>query len=112
MTFLLDVKLALTKCIPQFDSPITTTTDNLSIVGRERDRKYVGGVPNETAGSETSVQVPETKGVVPGRRKGVHAIRGDNNVGYEVVMTVKNSFWRAITTFVVSLEVPENDSLV
>ena len=93
MTLLLDVKLALAKCVPQLDSPITATTYDLSVVGGERDGKYVGGVPNETAGGETSIQVPETKSMVPGCREGVHAIRRDDNVGYEVVMTVKNSFW-------------------
>jgi hypothetical protein len=50
--------------------------------------------------------------VVPGCREGVHAIRGDDDVGNEVVMAVKNSFWRAVATLLVPLEVPKNDGLV
>jgi hypothetical protein len=69
-------------------------------------------VPNEAAGGDTSVQIPKTKSVVPGCRECVHAIRGDDNVGHEVVVAVKNSFWRAVTTLLVPLEIPENNGLV
>ena len=67
---------------------------------------------NETAGGDTSVQVPKTKSVVPGCRECVHAIRGDDDVGYEVVMAVKNSFWGAVTTLLIPLEIPKNDGFV
>ena len=35
VALLLDVKLALSKCVPELDSPITATTDDLSVVGGE-----------------------------------------------------------------------------
>src|SRR5260370_22796788 len=58
------------------------------------------------------MQVRETKSVIRGCREGVHDIRGDDNVGYEVIMAVKNSFWRAVATLLVPLEIPEDNGLV
>lgn len=55
MALLLDVKLALSKCVPELDSPIAATTNDLSVVGGEGDGKHIGGVSNEAAGGDTSV---------------------------------------------------------
>ena len=65
MTIILDVILALSKCVPQFDGPITRTRDDLSVVCTEADRQDIGGVAHKSASGLASVQVPEPQGVVP-----------------------------------------------
>jgi hypothetical protein len=66
VTLLLDIKFAFAKGIPQLNSPVTTSTDDLSIVSGEGDREDIGSVANEAAGGKTAVEIPETEGVVPG----------------------------------------------
>lgn len=66
---------------------------------------------NEAAGGCTGVKVPQTQCVVPGRRECELAIRRDNDVGYEVVVAVENSF-RVSVRVIVAGQLPDNDSFV
>ena len=88
VTLIFDIEFALSKSVPKFDSSVTWTRHNLSVVSTEADAEDIRGVSNESASGKTSVQVPKTKGVVPGRGESELTVRGDDNVGNEVVVTV------------------------
>jgi hypothetical protein len=107
----LDVVLALAEGIPELDRAITRTRDDLTIVRAEAYGEHVGGVTDKAAGGETSVKVPETKGMVPRRRECELAVRGDDNVGHEVVMTLEDPLGVAVRVLV-ARELPYNDRLV
>ena len=65
MTFFLDVKLALSQSIPQFDRTVTRTRDDLSVIRAEADAQHIRGVADEAARRCSGVQVPQTESVVP-----------------------------------------------
>ena len=96
VAILLDIVLALSKSIPELDSPVARTRDNLTVISTEADRENIGSVADESTRCETSVEVPETQSVVPRRRKGELAVRRDDNIGNKVVVAMKNSFWVSI----------------
>ena len=111
VAILLDIVLAFSKGVPELDCPVTRARDNLSVISAEADGKDIRGVADETAGSETGVEVPEAEGVVPRRGKSKLAVGGDDNVGYEVVVSVKDTLGVTILVFVTS-QLPDDDSLV
>ena len=111
VAILLDIVLAFSKGVPELDCPVTRARNNLSVVSAEADGKDIRGVADETAGGETSVKVPEAESVVPGRGKSELAVGGDDNVGYEVVVSVKDTLGVTILVFVTS-QLPDDDSLV
>ena len=111
VAILLDIVLAFSKGVPELDCPVTRARDNLSVVSAEADGKDIRGVADETAGSETGVEVPEAEGVVPRRGKSELAVGRDDNVGYEVVVSVKDTLGVTILVFVTS-QLPDDDSLV
>lgn len=111
VALVLDVKLALSKGVPELDGSVSGSGDNLSVVGRERDGENVGGVANESLGGETGVQVPESEGVVPRRGESELSVGGDDNVGDEVVVSLEDLLGVTVRS-VVSGELPRNDGLV
>jgi hypothetical protein len=60
-----DGEFAFTEGVPQLNSAITRSRDNLTVVSTESNREDILGVSNEAAGANTRVDVPETKGVIP-----------------------------------------------
>ena len=108
---LLDVVLALAEGVPELDGPVTGAGDDLPVVGREADGEDIGGVANEAASGETGVQVPETESVIPGSREGELAIRGDDDIGDEVVVAVENALGVAVAVLVAG-QLPDDDGLV
>jgi hypothetical protein len=108
---LLDVEFALSKGIPKLDRPVARPRDDLPVVRTEADRQNVRGVADESTSGCAGVQVPQAKSVIPRRRKGELAVRRNNNVGYEVVMAVKNSF-RVTIRVIVASKLPDDDGLV
>lgn len=60
-----NVELALSERVPELDASVTRGRDDLTVVGRERDRQDVRGVADESLGGRARVQVPQTQGVVP-----------------------------------------------
>jgi len=68
-------------------------------------------VTNETAGSQASVEIPETKSLVPRCRKSELTVRRDDHIRDETVVTVKDAFWIAIFTIFAS-QLPDKDGLV
>ena len=111
VTIILDVVFALSKGVPELDGLITRTRDDLTIVCTEADGEDVGGVADELTGSETSVQVPETQCVIPGRGKSELTIGGDDNVRNEMVMAVENPLGVSVR-IVVASQLPDNDCFI
>lgn len=66
VTLLLDVILALSQSIPEFDGLVAGARDDLPVVGAEAHGEDIGGVADKAAGGGTGVQIPEAQGVVPG----------------------------------------------
>ena len=100
MTVFLDIIFTFTKGVPEFDSFVTGTRNDLSVISTEADREDIRGVADESAGGETGVQIPETESVVPGRREGELAVGGDDNIRNEVVVAVENSLGVAVRVLI------------
>lgn len=93
MSILLDIELTFTKGIPELNRPVTRTRDDLPVIGAEADRQNIRGVSDEFPSRLAGVQVPKTEGVIPRSGESELAIRGDNDVGNEVVVSVEDAFW-------------------
>lgn len=89
VSFIVDGVLAFTEDVPQLDVAITRTGDNLTVVNREGNRKYILGVSDKTAGGFSEVQVPQAKGTVPRTGKCELAVRRKNNILNEVRVSVE-----------------------
>jgi hypothetical protein len=111
MTIVLDIIFALSQSIPELDCPVTRSRDNLPVIGTEADRQYIGGMADESTGCCASVEVPQTKCVVPRRGKGELAVRRDNNVGNEVIVSMQDAFGVSVCVIVAG-QLPYNDCLV
>ena len=66
---------------------------------------------NESASCCASVEVPQTESVVPRRRKGELAVRGDNDIRNEVVVPVKDAF-RVSVRVIIAGQLPYDNCLV
>lgn len=111
MTLILDVILAFAQCIPKLDCLVTRTGDNLPVVSTEADGKDIGRVANEATGCETSVQIPQTESMVPGRGERELAVGGYYNVGDKVIVPMKNAFGVTVGV-IIPCQCPNNDSFV
>ena len=111
MSLILDIKFAFTKSVPELDCPVPATRDDLTIISTEADRKDIRGVADESTGGKTGVQVPETEGVIPGRREGELTIRRNDNIGNEVVVDMENSLGVAVRVLIAS-QLPDDDGFI
>ena len=111
MTVILDIVFALSESIPKLDGLVTGARDNLPVISTEADREDIRGVADESAGGETGVEVPEPEGVVPGGRQRELAIRRDDDVGDEVVVSVKDAL-RVTVGLLLAGELPDDNGLV
>ena len=108
---ILDVVFAFTEGIPELDTAVARAGDDLSVVGAEADGQDIGGVADETTCGETSVEVPETEGVVPRGGKRELAVGGDDDVRDEVVVSVEDALGVTVLVLLAS-ELPDDDRLV
>lgn len=111
VSIVLDIVFAFTQSVPEFDGPVTRTRDDLPVISAEADGKDIGGVADETASGGASVKVPEAESVVPGRRQSELAIRRDDNVRDEVVMSVEDALGVSVGVLVAS-QLPDDNGLV
>ena len=70
--------LAVAQGVPELNGPIARSGDDLTIVGREGDRKNVIGVADESPGGGACSELPQTKGLVPRGRQSVSTVGGDH----------------------------------
>lgn len=89
MTFISDGKLAVSQGVPQLDRAVAGPGHNLTVVGGEGDGENVIGVADKAAGGSACRELPQTKCLVPGSRKSVGAVRGDDAVRDDVRVAVK-----------------------
>ena len=93
MSILLDVEFTFTEGIPELDRPVTGAGNDLPVISAEADRQNIRSMSNEFPGRLAGVQVPKTEGVIPRSGKGELAVRRDDDVRNEVVVSMKNAFW-------------------
>jgi hypothetical protein len=95
-----DVVLAFTKSVPQLDGLVTRTGNNLTVVGRERNRENIIGVANETTSGISTVQIPKTQSMIPRSGQSELTIRRDGKVFNEVRVTNKRLAGYTIVYFI------------
>jgi len=111
VSILFDVEFTFTEGIPEFNRLVTRARDDLPIISAEADRQNIGSVPDEFPGCLAVVQVPKTEGVIPRSGKSELAVRRDNDVGNEVVVSVENTFW-VTERVLISGQLPDDDGFV
>jgi len=111
MTILDDGVLALGKGVPQLDRLVARSGHDLSVIGGESNRKNVLLVIFETTCALAGVQIPEAEMLVPGAGQSIVPIRGHDDIGNEVSMTVKTPLGNAVASLF-ALEIPEDQGLV
>ena len=111
VAIILDVVFALAKGVPELDRPVAGARDNLPVVGGEADGEDIRGVTDEAAGGRAGVEVPQAQRVVPGGGEGELAIRGDDDVRDEVVVSVEDALGVTVLVLLAS-ELPDDDRLV
>lgn len=111
VTILLDVILALSEGVPELDGPVARTRDDLPVVCAEADRQNIGGVSNEAARGDTGVEVPKAESMVPRRGERELAVRGDDDVRDEVVVSVEDALGVSVRLLITG-QLPDNDGLV
>ena len=57
--------LAIAKCVPKLDAAVTRARHDLTVVGREGNRKHVGAVADEAAGGGAAGEFPKAECLVP-----------------------------------------------
>jgi len=60
-----DGELAVTEGVPELDCAVARSRNDLSVVGRERDRENIVGMSDKSAGGGASGELPEAEGLVP-----------------------------------------------
>ena len=88
MPVLLDIIFAFSQSIPKLDRPVPRARNDLPIICAEADTEHIGCVANETTSSSACVQVPQTECVVPRGGESKLAVRGDDDVGHKMVVSV------------------------
>jgi hypothetical protein len=83
----------------------------LTVVRGERDGQNIVGVSDETASGGASVQVPETKGLVPGSGQSELAVGRDNNILNKMVVASESLTGNTVAGLI-SGKVPDNNALV
>ena len=89
MSFLRDGEFTITKSVPEFDSLISTPTDDLSVVGTERHRENIICVTDEATSGFPGIEIPETESLIPGRGEGILSVRGNDDVLHEVIVALR-----------------------
>lgn len=75
MSLLGNGELAISESVPELNCAVARARNDLSVVCGEADGENIVGVSNESAGSGTGGEFPETEGLVPGSREGICTIR-------------------------------------
>jgi hypothetical protein len=66
VTLVGDGVLAVSESVPELDGSVARSGNDLAVVGGEGDGENVVGVADKAAGGDTSGQLPEAEGLVPG----------------------------------------------
>jgi len=107
----LDGVFADSQSVPQLDGAVAGSGHDLSVIGRESDAENVFGVSDESSGRRSHRQIPQTQGRVPRAGKSKLAVRGQNDVGHKVTMSLQCLVGDAIVGFILG-ELPDDNRLV
>lgn len=107
----LDSVLALTKSVPKLDGTVPGSRDDLTVINRESDGKYILGVTNKTTSSGTSSKVPKAELTIPTPRESELTIGGENNILNKVRVTCETALGNTVD-LVLLVEFPEDDGFV
>lgn len=108
---LLDVELALSEGVPELDGAVSGSGDDLSVVSGEADGQNIRVVADESSSGGSGVEVPESKGLVPGRAQGELTVGGDDDIRDEVGVTLEDLLWVTVAALVAG-ELPDDERLV
>ena len=133
MSLLSDSKFAITESVPELDCSIARSGDNLSVVGREGNRKNIVGVSNKASCGGTGGKLPKAESLVPRSRESIGTVGGDNldsvsalmsteliinypskntyTVRHNVRVAVERSLWVAVGALVAG-QVPDDQRLI
>ncbi len=132
MSLLGDSELAVTESVPELDSSVAGSGNDLSVVGGEGDRENVVGMSDEASGGGSGRELPKSKSLVPGSGKSVGTVRGDDldsclsfklqdrssnfrqktyTIGNNVRVTVQRSLGISVGALIAG-QVPNNQRLV
>jgi len=112
--------LAVSKSVPQLETSISTSRDDLSVILGETNSVDFPGVTNETSGGLSGSEIPKTEGLVPGGGQSEQIVRGKGKVRDKVIMasqrlqgnTVKSASFSFIDFFSVTGELPDHEGLI
>jgi len=105
-------KFAFTKGVPELDSAIARTGNDLTVISAEGNREDILGVSDESASANTRVDVPKAEGVVPGSSQSKLTIRGDDNIRHKVVVSTKGSASISIVITIFLGQSPDNNRFI
>jgi hypothetical protein len=103
--------LAFTKNVPELDSFVTGSGNNLTVVSGESDGKNVLGVSDEATSAATTVNFPKAEGVIPRARESKLTVRRNDDVRDEVRVTFQSTTSETEAAVFAS-EFPNNDRFV
>jgi hypothetical protein len=83
--------LAVAESVPELDSAITRTRDDLTIVSGEGYGEDVVGVADEPTSGDASRELPEAESFVPGGGEGVCTVRRDDLIARVRIPTMSPS---------------------
>jgi len=85
--------------------------DSMGIAARWNSRQHIPSMSHKLLGRQSRVEIPQPQRLVPWWGEGELTVRGDDDVGYEMVVTVED-FLRETESGVVSGELPDDDGFV
>jgi len=112
--------LAVSKSVPQLETSISTSRDDLSIILGETDSVDFLGVTSEASGGLSGSEIPKTEGLVPGGGQSEQIVRGKGKVRDKVIVTsqrlqgetVESASFSFVDFFSVTGELPDHESLI
>lgn len=106
-------KLAVSESVPELDTLVSSSGDDLSVVLGQGNSVHFLGVANESSHGLSSLEVPKSQGLVPGRGNDHVVLIGKGQVTDEVVVTGEGFLGNSVVTIdVVTVELPNDQGLV
>lgn len=111
MTIFLDVIFTFAQSVPEFYCSVARARNDLPIISAKADGKNIGSMANEAARCGSSIEVPQAESMVPGRGQSKLTIRGDDDIGNKVIVTMEYALRVTVRVFIAS-QLPDNDGFV
>lgn len=106
-----DGELAVAERVPQLDAAVPGARHDLPVIGREGDGQDIVGVADEPTRRVARRELPQPKGLVPGRRQRVRPVRRDDAVRHDVRVASQSALRIAVRRLV-ARQIPDYQRLV